>query len=115
MSRSYAFAYDQGMARTVVGRQPKPGTHGRTTAPTGASNTTGTAVVPVGRLPMAVQLAELAKTAERTVVVSVELTVSEAEALRDGAFTCTSPDPRRHQAGRRALRALREALRGASI
>ena len=85
-----------------MSRQPKPSTHGRTTAAAGASNTTGTAAVP-------------APPAERTVRVSIELTITEAEALRDGAFTCTSPDPRRHQAGRRALRALRDALRATNI
>jgi hypothetical protein len=40
-------------------------------------------------------------------VISVEVTVTEAEALRDAAFTCTSPDPSRHQAGRRALEKIR--------
>ena len=46
---------------------------------------------------------------QQVITVSVELTRDEAEALRDAAFTCTSPDPRRYQAGRRALLALREA------
>lgn len=101
MSRSYAFTYDQGMSRTVVSRQAKPSAHGRTAVAEGASNARGSTAVPA--LP------------ERTVTVSIELTVTEAEALRDGAFTCTSPDPRRHHAGRRALRALRDALRATNI
>ncbi|HYS38473.1 MAG TPA: hypothetical protein VEO01_22880 [Pseudonocardiaceae bacterium] len=45
-----------------------------------------------------------------TVRLEVWLTEAEAIALRDGAITCTSPDPRRHQAGRRALLAIRDVL-----
>jgi hypothetical protein len=45
---------------------------------------------------------------EPTVTLVVELTLEETVALRDGVFTCTSADTRRHNAGRRALLKLRE-------
>lgn len=40
--------------------------------------------------------------------VTVTFTIAEAEALRDGAFTCTSPET--HKAGRRALDKVRAAV-----
>jgi hypothetical protein len=43
-----------------------------------------------------------------SVHVTVDLTRAEAEAMRDGAFTCTSPDT--HKAGRRALEKFRSAV-----
>lgn len=43
-----------------------------------------------------------------SVSVTVELTLTEAEAFRDGAFTCTSPET--HHAGRRALEKFRAAV-----
>jgi hypothetical protein len=46
-----------------------------------------------------------------TVRVSVTLTLAEAAALRDGAFTCTSSET--HKAGRRALDKFRSAVAAA--
>lgn len=46
----------------------------------------------------------------RTVRVVVELTAEEAEGLRDGVFACTTEATRLHQAGRRALLKVREAV-----
>lgn len=43
-----------------------------------------------------------------SVSVTVDLTLTEAAALRDGAFTCTSPET--HRAGRRALEKFRAAV-----
>lgn len=54
------------------------------------------------------QRRDQAGTTAGSIHVTVDLTRAEAEAMRDGAFTCTSPDT--HKAGRRALEKFRSAV-----